>query len=99
MNALNAAREPVVVTFPVPVGLSDPEVRHRIECWYGAIAPYDFVYLGGTSFAMNPPCPPASVLHRLLRQRLGEEVEVEALSHVLQRVGQDASCVPAAMDA
>lgn len=99
MNALNASREPVVVTFPVPVGLSDPEFRHRIECWYEAIAPYDFVYLGGTSFALNPPCPSGSVLHRLLRQRLGEEVKVEALSHVLQRAGQDASYVPTAVGA
>lgn len=82
MNALHAVREPVVVTFSVPAGLGGAATRRLIDGWYEAIGGYDFVYLGGTSFALNPPCPSAEAL----RDRLGEAVEVEALSRVLLRI-------------
>ena len=84
MDALADAREPLVVTFPVPRGLDDAGMHLLIEAWYEAIAPYDFVYVGGTSFALNPPCPSPEAARRTLQAAFGTEVRVEVLSDVLR---------------
>lgn len=83
MPPLLMIREPLVVTFHVPEGLAATETSRLIDAWYNAIGGYDFVYLGGTSFALNPPCPDASALEAHCTTHVGGAVTVEPLSAVL----------------
>jgi hypothetical protein len=84
MYALDDAREPLVVTFPVPPGLDAAGMHLLIEAWYEAIAAYNIVYVGGTSFALNPPCPTADTARQALQRVFGHDLRVDVLSSVLQ---------------
>lgn len=98
MDALADAHEPLVVTFPVPTGLDDAAMHLLIEAWYEAIAPYDFVYVGGTSFALNPPCPTADAARQALQATFGPGLRVEVLSRVLY-MRREASALPDVVEA